>query len=139
MERVSRAPQTDPGLPKPGNHPGPNKTTSNSLLWLVCSHVLGRQRGSSRGLWEKRTITRHFHPSSDWKRARAPHWANVDPPFLLHVVMTIAVTMGQGTGRWFPMMGVRPLLDQLSYVTYSSHTQKDTIPAQSRKKIGLQP
>lgn len=35
------------------------------------------------------------------------------------------------------VMGVRPLLDQLSCVTYSSHTQKDTIPAQSRKKIGL--
>lgn len=104
-ERVSGAPQTDPGLPKPGNHPGPNKTTCNSLLWLVCSHVLGRQRGSSQGLWKKRTITRRFHSSRDWKRARSPHWANVDPPFLLHVVTTIAVTMGQGTGRWLPKMG----------------------------------
>lgn len=39
------------------------------------------------------------------KRVRAPHWANVDPPFPSSIFMTVTVTLEQGRGRWLPQIG----------------------------------
>lgn len=36
------------------------------------------------------------------------------------------------------IMGVRALMDQLSFVTYLRHNEKDSTPAQGRKKTGQQ-